>query len=693
MSHSQRNLSRQDLYHLRGRSVSGRTDYESPHSGTGRAVGIGDILYVFVLIVAGLLLRLDFLIPSKFVIDADEGIVGLMAKHMAEGGPMPIFYYGQDYMGSLEPWLVSLLFELFGISNEALKFVPLAFSLLLIPTMFLLGLEFGGKTTARLAALFTAIPPVGLVVWSGKARGGFVEVLLLGALALLLAVRWNKERDFRLSGLFVFSFLIGFGWWTNNQMIFFAVPVGLVVLSKLLYASFPDALSRLITAARSLVVGLCASILGALPFWLYNIENHFASFNMFRKAGGGDLLEHLQGLFTTALPILFGAKHFWETADVFPKSTLVAYLLNGFLFLAFLCFYRREISNLFRLRVAPNHPAALLLVLILTTFILFVASSFGHLVQAPRYLLPAYVGLFLLWAVTLERLSAFFRGAVPLVVAGLLGFHVASAYAGGRAIPGEPIIYNWDRVSFDHAPLINFLDSHGYRWVRTNYWIGYRLAFETREQTRFLVFREPMQTRIESYRTAGRLENERLMPLVLSPTQAPIVASALAALGYTFERAEVGGYIIFHQLKETQPNLRPVARSAYAVHATQHDENAPLAADDDPKTRWGSGQPQAPGMSYELEFQSAQTLRGLTLDFDGWDSDFPRGLKIEAVYENGERKTLLTPEQYVVVSYYLNHEPRLSMMFDPTPVKRLVFTQTEADTVFDWSIAEVKVFE
>jgi len=667
--------------------------YDPSPSAAGRTVRIGDILYVFVLVLAGLALRLDFLVPSHWVIDADEGIVGLMAKHMSEGAPMPIFYYGQDYMGSLEPWLASLLFRSFGISNEALKFVPLSFSLLLIPVMFLLGLEFGGKIAARLAALFAAIPPVGLVVWSGKARGGFVEILLLGALALLLAVRWNREREFRLSGLFVFSFLLGFGWWTNNQIIFFAVPIGLIVLSKLISSPFPSVSARLVEFGWTIVVGLCAFLLGSLPFWLYNFEHHFASFKMFHKAEGGDLFEHIQGLFSTALPILFGAKHFWETADVFPKSTLVAYLINGALFLFFLVFYRRELLNLFRLRVDPNHPAALLLVLVLTTFVLFVASSFGHLVQAPRYLLPAYVGLFLLWGITIERLSYLVRGAAPLFVCALLAFHAASAYAGGRAIPGEPIIYNWDRVSFDHKPLIDFLNSNGYRWIRTNYWIGYRLAFETREEIRFLIFREPMQTRIESYRTEGRLENEKLMPLVLSPTQAPIVNSALLALGYTFEKAEVGGYIIFHRLKETQTALKLVDRSNFAAHATQHDDIAKLAVDGDQATRWGTGAPQAPGMSFELQFEREQSLRGLTLDFDGWDTDFPRGLKIEAVLENGERKTLLTPEQYVVVLYYLNHEPRLSMMFEPVKAKKLVLTETESAAVFDWSIAELSVFE
>src|SRR5215217_7040956 len=54
--------------------------------------------------------------------DSDQAVVGLMAKHLAEGRAFPLFYYGQHYMLAVEPWLIAPFVKLFGASVAALKF-------------------------------------------------------------------------------------------------------------------------------------------------------------------------------------------------------------------------------------------------------------------------------------------------------------------------------------------------------------------------------------------------------------------------------------------------------------------------------------------------------------------------------------------------------------------------------------------
>ena len=56
----------------------------------------------FVLLAGGLCFRLFMLVQVELVnggdLDvylADEGVVGLMAKHIAEGRELPVFFYGQ----------------------------------------------------------------------------------------------------------------------------------------------------------------------------------------------------------------------------------------------------------------------------------------------------------------------------------------------------------------------------------------------------------------------------------------------------------------------------------------------------------------------------------------------------------------------------------------------------------------------
>ena len=38
--------------------------------------------------------------------DSDQGIVGLMAKHISEGRAFPLYYYGQPYMLAVEAYAV-----------------------------------------------------------------------------------------------------------------------------------------------------------------------------------------------------------------------------------------------------------------------------------------------------------------------------------------------------------------------------------------------------------------------------------------------------------------------------------------------------------------------------------------------------------------------------------------------------------
>ncbi len=67
--------------------------------------------------------------PSAFGIDPgdvhpDQGVVVLMAKHILDGGEFPIFQYDTAYLGSLEAFLLSTCYLLFGINLWVIHIVP-----------------------------------------------------------------------------------------------------------------------------------------------------------------------------------------------------------------------------------------------------------------------------------------------------------------------------------------------------------------------------------------------------------------------------------------------------------------------------------------------------------------------------------------------------------------------------------------
>lgn len=121
--------------------------------------------------------------------DANQAVIGLMAKHLAELRAFPIFMYGQNYQLAVEAWLAAPLFALAGPSVTALKLPLLAINLAIAWLLLRLLTKDGGLApwAAGLAALFFALPGPGATARLLEASGGTLEPLLY--VLLLWALR------------------------------------------------------------------------------------------------------------------------------------------------------------------------------------------------------------------------------------------------------------------------------------------------------------------------------------------------------------------------------------------------------------------------------------------------------------------------------------------------------------------------
>ena len=97
------------------------------------------------LIVLGVVARVYKAWTIQFSPDSDHGVVYLMAKHMAEGRDFPAFFYGQPYMGSLEPACGALMCRLFGVSSFQVCLGTVLAGIALLPLLYMWGREAGGK--------------------------------------------------------------------------------------------------------------------------------------------------------------------------------------------------------------------------------------------------------------------------------------------------------------------------------------------------------------------------------------------------------------------------------------------------------------------------------------------------------------------------------------------------------------------
>jgi 4-amino-4-deoxy-L-arabinose transferase-like glycosyltransferase len=145
-----------------------------------------EYIILCLLTIIACLLRLFLILHDWPGSNSDEATTGLMALHIAQGKDFPIFIYGQGYMGTLQAYLGSILFHLFGVSLHSLRF-----GLILIFAAFLVTLYFLVKTIYSRAFAFLCLLlyttgssiVIGTEIFSS---GSYAETLLFSVLIFLL---------------------------------------------------------------------------------------------------------------------------------------------------------------------------------------------------------------------------------------------------------------------------------------------------------------------------------------------------------------------------------------------------------------------------------------------------------------------------------------------------------------------------
>jgi len=173
-------------------------------------------LWVALGLVTGLVIArsLVFAVYEHAYFDSDQAIVGLMAKHLAEGRALPLFFYGQTYMLGVEAWLAAPWIAAFGASVASLRaslvLTNLAVAWLLV--VFLhrdAGLR---PMQASAASLFFVLAPPFTAAQLVEAQGGNIEPFLF-----VLLLWWLRARPW------AFGMVLALGT-LNREFTLYAVP-------------------------------------------------------------------------------------------------------------------------------------------------------------------------------------------------------------------------------------------------------------------------------------------------------------------------------------------------------------------------------------------------------------------------------------------------------------------------------------
>ena len=202
----------------------------------------------------------------------DFAVVVTMARDIAAGRALPTFFYGQPYMGSLEPALSALFVKFFGPSPFVVCLGTALIGLSAVLATAALARRLAGPF-AGLAALLLAAP--GPMLWSDflvSPRGGYALCALLCVAGLWLASgTWQcggGEGRAAVRECAAFGFVSGLAWWNT----WLALPS--------LFASGIVLLARLGREARrwcALAAGFCAFAISSAPWWFWNALHGWSS--------------------------------------------------------------------------------------------------------------------------------------------------------------------------------------------------------------------------------------------------------------------------------------------------------------------------------------------------------------------------------------------------------------------------------
>ena len=226
-------------------------------------------LVALALIIVATGLRLILITQNWPISNSDEATMGIMARHIAYRGELPIFFYGQYYMGSLEAFIGAAFFHLSGSSVFSLRLgLVLMFTLFLISIYLLTSLLYS-KAWALVSVALLSIGSSYMVARQLSAIGGYPETLLFGSLAFLcaawLVLAYQPEIGARRSRLLMYAcwgLVVGLGLWSDLLIIPFVMMSGLLLLAFCW---------RELLRIRAVLFILLGLLIGAAPLIYYNI--------------------------------------------------------------------------------------------------------------------------------------------------------------------------------------------------------------------------------------------------------------------------------------------------------------------------------------------------------------------------------------------------------------------------------------
>ena len=277
-----------------------------------------------------LLVRAWLTIHTQGFIDGDEALVGIQAQHILQG-QFPVYFYNQPYMGSLEAYVMAVIFAVAGSSVWTLRAEPILLSLVVVWLTWKLAEALADTAHLPLhakqwfmtiAALLAAVPPLYDTVLEMRMLGGYVEIFILMLLLLIATLKLTQRRAagaatrelaLRWAGI---GLIVGLGFWVNPLIIYGFLTAAAWILWDALkvvrqFRSVQQ-LNRFILLPSLASIPAC--IVGMTPALLWGARHQWQNFTYLLQLGGNTPLRpEILANYPTRLSIVSGLARFYTT--------------------------------------------------------------------------------------------------------------------------------------------------------------------------------------------------------------------------------------------------------------------------------------------------------------------------------------------------------------------------------------------
>lgn len=612
----------------------------------------------------------------RYITDPDSSVVALMAKHMAEGTAFPVFFYGQNYMGSLEPMLSALMVMLWGATGFAVCLGPALMSVFALWMWQVYARDLGDRFSANAGIALCVIGPLCFFVFQFAPRGGYMVALffcayLLWSASRIAAALWNGQ-PLQIHHLFCMGLVAGLSLWSNMITVSAIFSACLVLLwgMKGKFWRYP----------LGILAGVCGTLSGILPWLRYNVQHHWDSLKVVRNL---DARSFPEGIYYLRLRWI----DMFEWDDTHP----------GLLFLIILGYALLLLAGLFkmqkRLRATPGLQRVHFAWLALLGFLgfstgLFIFSEYVTM-HTGRYLIPVVPALAVIagnafWQGMPKKQGLLWGGIAMLVLCSqlpILKAVDAHADAVDAKVAGQELIV----ASIQKTGSTDF-----YADIK-----HYFLNFMTGEAYRFSsglnVFLDTISAEVEFSENPAVFKNYRG------------VSQFCQVSGGQAEEISFPGGSLYYNFRPPRAALAPV--SPRQIKSMRVDQDVTTKLTDLDMTTGSGYEPDADHFILTVEFTEALPLRQIQLqcksspfledgeraDLFSLDMQTPGVTGWQPVCEN----TPLTPYFWSGPRFYITgRRHRLEMALDATPVTalRLRIQAPPNDRFTDTEILEVAYF-